>query len=337
MRFTSLFSLPSIMANTTTTTTPVLYDALIIGGGPAGLATASALSRQLRPAVLFDSGLYRNARAAHMHNYLGFDHVPPAEFRAKAKADLKARYDTTTFVDREVVSVAATATPGIFKAVDAEGAEHYGRRVVLATGVTDMLPEIPGMDECWGRVVFHCLFCHGFEERGAVSAGILMGGMATTAAMAMHFAGMAGHLAETITIYTNGDETLTDEVVKLARNPPYQVDPRVISQLEMLPEQKGIVLHFTTGPSVTERFVAHAPRSRVNGPFAEQLGLEMTGTGDIKVTEPFRETTVKGVFATGDCATPIKAVAVAVAHSALTGAGVGGSCDAEPRPELSML
>ncbi|KAH7376595.1 hypothetical protein B0T11DRAFT_294072 [Plectosphaerella cucumerina] len=322
------------MANTTT---PVLHDALIIGGGPAGLAAATALSRQLRPAILFDSGLYRNARASHMHNYLGFDHVPPAELRAKGRADLKARYNTTTFVDREVVSVAKTTTPGIFKAVDAEGAEYYGRRVVLATGVTDIMPDIPGFADCWGRVVFHCLFCHGFEERGAESAGVLMGGLGTTAAKAMHFAGMAGHLAKTITIYTNGDSAMTDEVVKMAPNPPYQVDPRAIARVEMLPGQEGIVLHFTTGPSATERFLSHAPRTRVNGPFAEQLGLEMTEGGDIKVTEPFQETSVKGVLATGDCSTPIKAVAVATAHSALAAAGIAGSLDQEPRPELALL
>ncbi|CCF36735.1 GliT protein [Colletotrichum higginsianum] len=117
----------------------MLHDVLIIGAGPAGLATATALSRQLYTSVLFDSGLYRNARATTMHNVLGFDHVPPAAFRAKAREDIKARYaESVIFADVEVLKT-SKVKEGLFSAEDAEGKTWLGRRLVLATGVTDIM------------------------------------------------------------------------------------------------------------------------------------------------------------------------------------------------------
>ncbi|KAJ3042196.1 hypothetical protein HK097_002097 [Rhizophlyctis rosea] len=322
------------------TVVPKIYDVLIIGGGPAGLANATALARQLRTNAVFDSGVYRNARATNMHNYLGFDHVPPAEFRAKARADLKARYNTTTFIDREVLSISKfpISTPEkevtIFKAVDSASETHYGRAVVLATGVTDLYPDIEGFDDCWGRGIFHCLFCHGFEERGSKSAGVLLGGFLTKGPMALHFAHMAGQLAAGVTIYTNGDETLGGEVEALLKgHGHFKVDKRKIVKLEMANgagEGAGdvhkagseIILHFADGTSAKEGFLAHSTRTKANGPFAEQLGLELTETGDYKTANFFSESNVPGVFVVGDCGQMVKAVATATSSGALAAGGM---------------
>lgn len=323
---------------------PIIHDVLIIGSGPGGLSTATALSRQLRTATLFDSGLYRNARATHMHNYLGFDHVPPPQFRAKARQDLKARYNTTTFIDREILTISKLPTTShsdptratfIFKAVDSASESHYGRAVVLATGVTDIMPDsLPGFADCWGHGVFHCLFCHGFEERGTPSAGVLMGGLATNPMMALHFAHMAKQLAKSVTIYSNGDDALGDQLETLiAGNNHFKLDRRRITKMEMANTARGdgsgdhdrsdITLTFDKGEPVTEGFISHAPKYKVNGPFVEQLGLELADNGaDIKTINMFYETTVPGVYAVGDCSVNPKAVVTAAGSGALAAGGM---------------
>ena len=127
-----------------------LLDVLIIGGGPGGLSVATGLARQLYTAVVFDSKIYRNARTNHMHNVLGWDHCNPEDFRAKGREDLKARYNTVTFEDTRIESIRRTES-GHFEAKDERGRTWTGKKVVLAVGCQDIMPDIPGYEEAWGR------------------------------------------------------------------------------------------------------------------------------------------------------------------------------------------
>ncbi|KAK1980966.1 hypothetical protein LZ30DRAFT_750367 [Colletotrichum cereale] len=295
--------------------------------------------QQLYTSVLFDSGLYRNARAAHMHNVLGFDHVPPAVFRAKAREDIRARYaESVTFADVEVLQ-ASRLGEGLFRAEDAQGRTWFGRRLVLATGVTDVMPDVPGYADCWGRGIFHCLFCHGFEERGAERVGVLAFGMTGNLKLATHIAYMARPLGRRVTIYTNGDPALASEISALV-NSPFTVDARKITRMRMAGgdsrHHTSVTLTLEDGEEVTERFLAHGPFTKTNGPFAEQLGLEMAENGDVKTTPPFGETSVAGVYAVGDCGTMMKAVATATTSGALCAAGMVVPLQSEPRAELDV-
>jgi thioredoxin reductase len=140
-----------------------LYDVLIIGSGPAGLSAALACGRQFRQTLVLSASTtqpFRNTAADHMHNVLGFDHVPPEEFRRTAKGQMVARYaDYVGFDDQaEVVAVekveeAIEGHQGVFKVRDIEGRQWMGRKLVLATGSRDVFPDIKGFDEVWGSGV----------------------------------------------------------------------------------------------------------------------------------------------------------------------------------------
>lgn len=124
-------------------------DVIIIGGGPAGLSAALGLARQRHTALVLDSGIYRNEKAVHMHTVLTWDHKDPKEFRAVGKENILARYKTIQFADAEAKLVERTSE-GIFAVEDAHGKVWKSKKLVLASGSTDVFPDIDGYAESWG-------------------------------------------------------------------------------------------------------------------------------------------------------------------------------------------
>jgi thioredoxin reductase len=132
-----------------------LYDLLTIGGGPSGLAAALSASRQIRRILIVDSREYRNLATTHMHNVVGFDHVPPSEFREKVLRDLRGRYghDMVQLLQGRVNAVEnrSDGEKTLFR-VKAEGGEEWSaRKIIVATGAKDVFPDIPGYAEAWGK------------------------------------------------------------------------------------------------------------------------------------------------------------------------------------------
>ncbi|CAM1505138.1 Fc.00g107750.m01.CDS01 [Cosmosporella sp. VM-42] len=299
-----------------------LYDVLIIGGGPAGLAMATTLARQLYTALVLDSAVYRNARTKHMHNVLGFDHADPADFRAKARADLTKRYDSVEFQSVTITEVRKLES-GVFEAVDEKGGVYRGRKLGLGTGVRDVMEDQPeGYDECWGRGIFHCLFCHGFEERGAESVGVLAGGFLKAPEMLTHVTPMAKRLSKSVTVYTNGNADLASAVRSNLHSSKVHFDTRKITRFALVDSGPSVKITFEDGSSKTEGFIANHPTVVQSAPFTEQLGLERLPSGDVKVEAPFNETSVKGCFAAGDAATMVKSVVMAMMMGSFAGAGM---------------
>lgn len=132
----------------------VLYDCLIIGAGPAGLATATSLARLQHTSLVLDSGVYRNALAKHMHNVLGWDHRDPADYRAQARQDIIRRYGHIVTLHTATIQQVRKVESGGFEAVDESGNIYTGRKLCLATGVRDIMPDIPGYTECWTKGMY---------------------------------------------------------------------------------------------------------------------------------------------------------------------------------------
>lgn len=128
--------------------TSVLHDVLVVGAGPAGLSSALTLARALQTVVVFDSGVYRNQRATHMHTLPTWDHQNPADFRREARSEILSRYQTVSFHDSALTHVAKN-DKGNFVATSADGLQWLGRSLILAMGVRDILPNIEGYDDCW--------------------------------------------------------------------------------------------------------------------------------------------------------------------------------------------
>lgn len=131
----------------------MIFDTLILGAGPAGLSAALGLARQLYSVVVFDSQRYRNHPASHMHNVLTWDHKSPVDFRESAKANLLARYDSVVFRDSRIDEI-AKLEDGTFEVTDGLGAKTLGRKIVLATGVEDVMLDVEGFAELWGRSMY---------------------------------------------------------------------------------------------------------------------------------------------------------------------------------------
>lgn len=246
-----------------------MYDAIIIGGGPAGLQAALTLGRMHRRTLLLDSGAYRNGTVRHAHNLLTNDGRDPAELRRLARAEIAA-YDTVEIRDA-AVSTVEREEDGLIVTID--GGQLRARAVILATGVADELPPIPGLAEHWGDTVANCPFCHGHEFSGRPVAVVNA---------SAHAAALAAML-----------EPVASEVHVVA-----PADVRAVSGTD-----DGLRLELTDGTArdVAGAFVA--PTWTVRGEIVDALGLERQESGAVR-TDPFGRTSVEGVYAVGDIAQP---------------------------------
>ena len=269
--------------------TNLTYDVTVIGGGPAGLQASLTLGRMHRRVLVLDSGRYRNDPAAHLHNFIGRDGAPPSELRAAAHREL-ASYPTVTLREARVAEV--TPTGDGFRVRLADDTTLATRLVLLATGLRDTLPTLPGLVELFGDVVAHCPYCHGHEFAGT-PIGIL-GSAPHVARVAL----LLERIASRITVYADGGELAAETSAVLAR---VGIAVRTDAVSGVCRSPVGARLSFTAGPDEEVGGLFVAPGLRQAAPFADQLGLDRLGSGGIEVDVVGR-TSVRGVYAAGDCA-----------------------------------
>lgn len=287
------------------------FDVIIIGGSYAGLSAALALGRALRNVLIIDSGTPCNRQTPHSHNFLTQDGEQPAVIAEKAKTQV-LKYSTVTFMNGLAVSGMQTGSG--FAITTQIGEIFEAEKLILATGVKDIMPNIEGFPECWGISVIHCPYCHGYEVRNE-RTGILANGD-----HALHYAQLILNWTTDLTIFTNGRSTLTPEQHDKITGHHIPVIEKEIACLE---HQNGRVQQvvFKDGSTFGLKAIYSRPGFEQHCPIPEMLGCELTEQGLIK-TDMFQQPTVAGVFACGDNTSPMRSVAHAVAAGNIAGAVV---------------
>ncbi|MEU9576897.1 NAD(P)/FAD-dependent oxidoreductase [Streptomyces chilikensis] len=296
-------------------------DVLIVGGGPAGLSAAVALSRSLRRVVVVDAGHPRNAPADGAHNVLGREGVPPLELLAAGRREAEG-YGARILDDR---AVTARRSGDGFRVTLAAGGTVRARRLLLATGLTDELPGLPGVREHWGSGVLHCPYCHGWEVRGRRIAVLGTGPHAT------HQAQMFRQLSDDVTLLRHTMPAPDEETLA-------QLSARGIAIVDgpaarLLDDEEGALraVLLQDGRELPADAVVVGPRFAARTDLYEQLGGSPTDhpLGSHVAADAQGRTEIDGVWAAGNTADLAAMVTVASAAGLMAGAALNADLIAE--------
>jgi thioredoxin reductase len=280
------------------------YDVVIAGGGPAGLSAALALGRARKRVLLCDAGPRRNAAATHIHNFVTRDGTPPDEFRAIARQQLAA-YPSVEVRDAPVASIGG-ARDG-FRIAVGDGAVD-ARRVLLATGMIDTMPPIEGFAELWGHAIVQCPYCHGWEARDQ-RWGYLV--LPPHAPHTIVFARQLTGWTRDVTMFTDGMLELFETDREQLRASGVRVAAAPVARLERR-DGKLTAVALADGTSVPcDLLYAHPPQRQVS--LVGELGIALDDEGYVKVDQAKLETSIPGIYASGDLTTRMQGAMLAAA------------------------
>lgn len=284
------------------------FDVIIVGGSYSGLAAGMALGRALKKVLIIDSGKPCNRQTPYSHNFITHDGDTPAEIAALANLQVRS-YDTVKFFDGLATSGFKTETG--FEISVASGETFAAKKLIFATGIIDIMPDIDGFAACWGISVLHCPYCHGYEVRNE-KTGILGHGE-----YGYELARLISNWTNDLTLFTNGHSTFTVEQTEKLEKHKIKIVEKEIERLEHNNGYLQNIIFKDGTKSSLKTIYVHSPFEQ-HCQIPKLLGCELTGEGYIKV-DPFQETTVNGVFACGDNATRMRTVANAVAMGTTAG------------------
>lgn len=304
------------------------FDALVIGGSYAGLSGAMQVARSGRPICVLDSGQPRNRFAAHSHGFFGQDGQTPRQMIAQAHADL-ARYPNVTFMNTR--ATAAGQEDGGFSVTAEAGETLRAKKLLLAYGVVDILPDIPGLKERWGLTALHCPYCHGYEVKGERLGVLSVGPFSTHQALLISDWGP-------VTYFLNG-QPQPDELTlaKLAER-GVKIESGAVAALEgESPALSGVRL--SDGRLIALDALFLGSRIRFASDIAEQLGCatEEGMQGPLLQTDASKQTTVPGVYAAGDITPRISNASMAAADGVWAGASLHQSLIFGPLEALGKV
>lgn len=284
------------------------FDVIIVGGSYSGLAAAMALGRALRKILIIDDGKPCNRQTPYSHNFLTQDGNTPTEIAALAKLQV-SRYKTVTFFNGLATSGITTDTG--FEIQVASGETFAAKKLIFATGIKDILPDINGLAACWGISVLHCPYCHGYEVKNELT-GILGNGDP-----GFELARLISNWTNDLTLFTNGTAILTAEQREQLETHRISIVEKDMQRLE---HSNGYLQNIIFGDgtkSTIKAIYAHAPFQQ-HCKIPESLGCELTDEGYIKI-DPIQKTRIHGIFACGDNTTRIRTIANAVAMGTTAG------------------
>ncbi|WP_039934792.1 NAD(P)/FAD-dependent oxidoreductase [Streptomyces viridochromogenes] len=272
------------------------YAVAVVGGGAAGLSAALVLGRARQRTLVVDAGEPRNAPAAHMQGYLTRDGMPPAEFLAIGREEI-ARYGVEFVRDRVVEVAKGGAEDEDFTVGLAGGRTVRARRLVVATGLRDELPTVPGVADRFGRDVLHCPFCHGWEVRDQPF------GVLGTSPNSVHQALMVSRWSKDVRffLHTVAEEELSDDDLRRLAAAGVDVVPGEVAGL-VVEDDRLTGVRLTDGSMHARSVLFVAPHAVPRNGLLERLGAELHETpfGAYPVVDPTGLTTVPGVWAAGN-------------------------------------
>ncbi|KRE28599.1 pyridine nucleotide-disulfide oxidoreductase [Mycobacterium sp. Soil538] len=295
------------------------WDCVVIGGGAAGLSAALVLGRARKRTLVVDAGAQSNRAAHGIGGLLGFDGVPPAELYARGRDEL-ARYPSVEVRDGEVADV--TAHEGGFTVVMSDGGSERTRRVLLATGMRYQSPAVPGLDAFWGRSVFHCPFCHGWEVRDQPLAVLAAG------ERGVHMASLLSGWSKDVVLLTDGPAGLADVDRKRLAAAGIPVDERGVAGVSGADGELEAVA-FADGTSLARRGLLVAGTLHQRTGLARALGVAFAAPGPVSAeaisVDALWRTSVPGVYAAGDVCAQMPQVAAAIAAGSGAAVSIVGS------------
>ncbi|SHV43158.1 FAD-dependent pyridine nucleotide-disulfide oxidoreductase [Mycobacteroides abscessus subsp. abscessus] len=293
------------------------WECAIVGGGAAGLSAALVLGRARRRTLVIDAGEQSNRAAHGIGGLLGQDGRPPADLYAHGRREL-TEYPSVQVIEGQVTSATAQDGP-TFRIELADGSVHHAQRILLAGGMQYDAPDIPGLDEHWGRSVFHCPFCHGWEARDQALAVLADGDRA------VHMALMLRGWTDDIVVVTNGPSGLDDEQNRALADAGVLVDERKIVEFASRDGALTAVV-FADGDELEREGVLVASALRQRTDLATQLGVRIAPPGPVVVdavmVDAVQRTSVPGVFAAGDVCAQMPQVAAAIAAGSAAAAAI---------------
>ncbi|RDI54366.1 NAD(P)/FAD-dependent oxidoreductase [Nocardia mexicana] len=272
------------------------YDVVIVGGGAAGLSAALVLGRSRRRVAVVDAGQPRNAPAEHMQGFLSRDGMPPGELLAVGRREV-AGYGVE-LVDDRVIGAAGSGAE--FELRLAGGRTLRARRVLVATGLRDELPEVAGVRERWGRDVLHCPYCHGYEVADQ-PLGLIGGDEPGALARAVHLALLLPQWSDDVVFFPHTMALTDAERRRIAGRGVRIVDGKVARLAVEDDRLRGVEL--ADGSAVPRAAVFVAPTFVPDNAVLSALGCAVAETG-WAVTDPSGRTSVPGVWAAGNVTNP---------------------------------
>lgn len=295
-------------------------DVIVIGGGAAGLAGAVALARSRRSVLVIDAGEPRNAVADGVHNFLTREGTPPAELLALGRAEVTG-YGGEVMTGR-VVHVDRHADEIGFAVRLADGIEVSTRRILVTSGASDTLPDIPGLAERWGHDVLHCPFCHGWEARDR-AIGIL-----GTGPMAVHATLLWRQISPDVTLFLHTAPPLTQEQAEQLAALDVRVVEGEVAEVVITDDHLS-GLRMRSGDVIPREIVVAGSVVHAHAEFLKGIGLETTPLemgGQVLATRletgQFGSTAVPGVWIAGNVADPMGQVVTAAADGMRAGAAI---------------
>ncbi|CAN1575307.1 TrxB Thioredoxin reductase [Flavobacteriaceae bacterium] len=284
------------------------YEVIIIGGSYAGLSAAMALGRALRNVLIIDSGKPCNSQTPHSHNFLTQDGKAPKDI-AKIAIQQVEKYKTIKFYNG--LAISGQKIENGFEITTKAGDKFNAKKLIFATGVKDIMPNIIGFSECWGISVIHCPYCHGYEYKNE-KTGILANGD-----IAFELGKLINNWTKDLTIFTNGKATLTE--VQFSKLKKHNIKI-VEKEIDYFAHKNGIMesIIFKDNTSETIKALYARPKFDQNSEITKLLGCEITEQNFIKIN-PFQQTSQHGIYACGDNSSMMRSVSYAIATGGIAG------------------